>query len=89
MSEYTIVGFEEVKDVLSTLLPYLRLKRRLAEQVLALIEAHPTRMTPKDLIRLSKLVDKTAKFNYSKKRTNTSETVRLYLKKNQSVPCRD
>ena len=81
MAEYTIVGLSEVKDVLKTLLPFLRLKKRLAEQVINLIETHPKKMTAKELVRLSKLVDKTAMFNYSKKRTNTSETVRLFLKK--------
>jgi hypothetical protein len=86
MAEYTIVGLKEVRDVLLTLLPYLRLKRRLAEQIVALVKAYPTRMTPKKLIRLSKLVDRTAKFNYSRKRTNTSETVQLYLKKANLIP---
>ena len=82
MSEYTIVGFKEVKVVLEMLLPYLRLKKELAGQVICLIDAHPKNMTPKDLIRLSKLVDKTATFNYSKKRTNTSKVVQQYLETN-------
>ena len=86
MAEYTIVGLREVKDVLKTLLPYLRLKKEIAEQVIKLIEAHPKRMAPKKLVRLSKLVDNTAKFNYSKKRTNTSEIVRLFLKKANLIP---
>ena len=64
------------------LLPYLRLKKELAGQVICLIDAHPKNMTPKDLIRLSKLVDKTATFNYSKKRTNTSKVVQQYLETN-------
>ena len=89
MAEYTIVGLREVEGVLKILLPHLRLKKRLAEEVLHLIGIHPAKMTPKELLRLSKLVDNTAKFNYSKKRTNTSETVRLFLKKRQSDPCRD
>ena len=79
IAEYTIVGFKEVKVVLEMLLPYLRLKKELAGQVIDLIDAHPKNMTPKDLIRLSKLVDKTATFNYSKKRTNTSKVVQQYL----------
>ena len=89
MAEYTIVGLSEVRNVLKMLLPFLRLKKRLAGQVISLIESHPKKMTTKELVRLSKLVDKTAVFNYSKRRTNTSETVRLFLKKNQSDPCRD
>lgn len=86
MAEYTIVGFKEVKDILNILLPYLRLKRELSEQVIKLIEKHPKTMTPQELIRLSKMVDDTARFNYSKKRTNTSETIREYLKKSNQIP---
>ena len=86
MTEYTIVGLREVKNVLTILLPYLRLKKELAEQVIKLIGAHPNRMTPEVLVRLSKLVDATAQFNYSKKRTNTSETIRSYLIKSDLIP---
>ena len=86
MAEYTIVGLREVRDTLKTLLPYLRLKRELSEQVISIIEVHPKKMTPKDLVRLSKMVDSTAKFNYSKKRTNTSEKVRLFLRNANQIP---
>ena len=86
MTEYTIVGFKEVESILTTLLPYLRLKQKLSEQVLKLIKVHPKKMTPGELIRMSELVDSTAKFNYSKKRTNTSETVRSYLKQSNLFP---
>ena len=86
MAEYTIVGFKEVESILTTLLPYLRLKLKLSEQVLKLIREHPKRMTSEELIRMSELVDSTAKFNYSKKRTNTSETVRSYLKQSNLFP---
>ena len=86
MTEYTIVGLKEVEAVLKILLPHLRLKKELAENVLRLIEAHPKRMTPEELVRLSKLVDNTARFNYSKKRTNTSQTIRAYLEKADLIP---
>ena len=86
MAEYTIVGSREVKDTLKILLPYLRLKRKLARQVIKLIEAHPKKMTPGKLVCLSKMVDNTARFNYSKKRTNTSQTVRLFLKNANLIP---
>ena len=82
MAEYTIVGLSEVENVLNTLLPYLRLKKKLAGQVLNLIKAHPKKMTLKKLVSISKLVDKTASFNYSKKRTNTAKTVQSFLKNN-------
>ena len=86
MTEYAIVGLKEVETVLNVLLPYLRLKKELAEQVIKLISVHPKRMTPEELVRMSKLVDATAKFNYSKKRTNTSETIRSYLINSNLIP---
>ena len=81
MSEYTVVGFREVEYVLSLLYPFLRLKKVLAKDVLELIKVHPEqrKMTLSKLISLSKLVDKTATFNYSKKRTNTSSQVIAYF----------
>ncbi len=86
MTEYTIVGLQEVKETLELLYPFLRLKKVLAKEVIQLINSYPTKMTVKDLVRLSKIVDKTAKFNYSKKRTNTSETVITFLKSQNLFP---
>ena len=86
MTEYTIVGFKEVKEVLQLLYPFLRLKKILAGEVLKLIETFPSKMTPQELIRASGLVGKTANFNYSKKRTNTSETVEIFLKEHNLFP---
>ena|SRR3989338_149370 len=89
MSEYTIVGLREVAHVLALLYPFLRLKKALTSEVLDIIEAHPSqrKMTPSKLISLSKLVDKTATFNYSKKRTNTSAEVIAFLKqRDMNVP---
>lgn len=81
MSEYTIVGLREVEFVLKLLYPFLRLKKALACDVLNIIDIHPTqrKMTANQLVNLSKLVDKTATFNYSKKRTNTSAIVIAFL----------
>jgi hypothetical protein len=86
MTEYTIVGLEEVKLILKTLLPYLRLKKDLANGVIKIVKVYPKNMTPKKLLYLSKLVDDTAKFNYSKKRTNTSKAVRLHLENANLFP---
>ena len=87
MSEYTIVGLSEVSHVLTLLYPFLRLKKVLAKEVLALIERHPSarKMTASKLINLSKLVDSTAKFNYSKKRTITSESVVAFLRQQDKL----
>lgn len=86
MTEYTIVGIDEVAHVLQLLKPKLRLKKQLATDVLWLIVKIPKKMTAKKLVTLSKLVDKTAQFNYSKKRTNTSEVVEAFLKNNNLFP---
>ena len=86
MAEYTIVGFKEVEIVLKMLQPYLRLKKVLAGKVLNLIQEHPKKMSPEGLIRISKLVDETASFNYSKKRTNTSSTIKDFLKDTNLFP---
>lgn len=81
MTEYTIVGLREVELVLKLLYPFLRLKKDLAAKVLILIEQHPAqhKMTAKRLLALSRLVDETASFNYSKKRTITSLQVKTFL----------
>lgn len=81
MSEYTIVGLREVEHVLLLLYPFLRLKKVLARDVLRLIKQHPEqrKMTARRLVRLSELVDKTATFNYSKKRTNGYAQVITFL----------
>ena len=92
MSEYAVVGFREVEYVLQLLYPFLRLKKQLAQDVLHLIAKHPEqrKLTAKQLVCLSKLVDKTAKFNYSKKRTNTTGEVITFLEKHHLLsPRRD
>ncbi len=86
MTEYTIVGMDQVAHVLQLLKPKLRLKKQLASDVLKLIAKIPKKMTAVKLVTLSKLVDKTATFNYSKKRTNTSEVVVDFLKNNNLFP---
>lgn len=89
MTEYTIVGLREVERVLILLYPFLHLKKELAREVLKIIKAHPQqrKMTKAQLIKLSALVDKTARFNYSKKRTITSAKVITFLERQEiSVP---
>ena len=89
MGEYTIVGLREVEYVLALLYPFLRLKKALAKDVLKLIKQHPPqrKMTVLKLISLSKLVDKTASFNYSKRRTITSAVVIAFSRdKDVDVP---
>ena len=86
MTEYTIVGLGEVEQVLTLLYPKLRLKKNLARDVLQLIKLHPKKMTADKLLALAVLADKTAEFNYSKKRTITASVVHVYLKNNMLFP---
>ena len=85
ISEYTVVGFREVSYVLTLLYPFLHLKKELAERVLAIIRQHPPqrKMTAQTLVVLGGLVDQTASFNYSKKRTNTTEKVIAFLREHK------
>lgn len=82
ISEYTIVGLDDVEQALNALLPFLRLKRARALLALQIISRTPRRgkeLTPKLLIELAQEVDKFSSLNYSKKRKVTSSTVEQFL----------
>lgn len=86
MTEYTIVGLSEVEQVLTLLYPKLRLKKKLARDMLKLIKLHPKKMTAKKLLTLATAADKVAEFNYSKKRTITASVVQKFLNDNNLFP---
>ena len=82
MCEYTIVGVEAVTGVIKLLYPYIVLKKKQAELALKVLAQMPGRgkkLTKELLISLSKDVDKFADLNYSKRRTNTSESLINFL----------
>ena len=81
MTEYTIVGPRPVTSLLQILRPHLRLKQLHAETALRILSQLPRgrEMNPKVLLELAKEVDHFKELNYSKKRTNTSETVYKFL----------
>jgi intein-encoded DNA endonuclease-like protein len=87
MTEYTIVGVREVESVLKLLLPFLHLKQELAGKVIEIIENYPPprKMTAEIMLALAQMVDNTAHYNYSKKRTRTSEDVRQFLLENHLI----
>lgn len=84
MSEYTIVGLQEVGAILKELLPYLRLKKALA-RIAMRIEKMPKRPKVEELLKYAAMVDESAKFNYSKKRTNRTSTIQTFLKEHLPV----
>ncbi len=80
ISEINIVGREQVQPLLKALLPYLRLKQKQAQLVLQICEQLPLyKNDPQLFLELCKLSDQVAQLNDSKKRTNTSESVRKAL----------
>ncbi|MEK7103874.1 MAG: LAGLIDADG family homing endonuclease [Patescibacteria group bacterium] len=85
MTEYVIVGKKPVESILLKISPFLRLKKEHAKVVLAVLKKMPEKgnqMTAKNLLKLSKEVDKFFFLNYSKKRTNTSQKVNDFLMSN-------
>ena len=86
ISEYIIVSSDPVKNLLIELLPYLVLKKSLAEHVLKIIEYKRNINNDKNLfIEACRLVDQTISMTYSKKRTITSETVIKYLENSKNI----
>jgi len=89
MSEYAIVGLDSVNRVLELFKPYIRLKIKqinLAKQIYSLLSGEF------DLIKFVKaaeLVDKFEKLNYSKRRVNTSNVLKSYLKQRNLFPRND
>lgn len=84
MSEYTIVGIDEVQNIVRLLLPFLQLKKPQAELALNVLTRMPASgkgmMTSALLCELAEEVDKFRSLNYSKKRTIDCRSVREYLK---------
>ena len=76
MSEYAIVGLEQTVSVLHILSPYLSLKRKLATLLFEIAQKVRKIQTLEDLLHVCELVDTSARFTYSKKRTVTTDTVR-------------
>ena len=80
MVEYTIVGRDPVNSILKLLHPYLRIKRKHTDLAFQINKIWPKKPDQKDLLEISKLVDKFQQLNYSKKRTNTSKTLEAFFK---------
>jgi len=81
MTEYTIVGKNYVMEILHMLYPYLRLKRNHAKVAFEIEKKWPKKFSQKNLLAIGKLVDKFKELNYSKKRKNTSLTIKNFLAK--------
>ncbi len=88
MSDYTIVGEEAVKHCLEALRPHLKIKKRQAALLLQIIEQSQKKEEPDAFLTRCELVDQVSRFNDTKNRKITSNTVRsLFLELNLlSVP---
>jgi len=85
MSEYTIVGKDAVKNVLTTLQPWIRAKQAQVKLMLDIIQALPKAKDPQTFLTLCESVDRLAVLNFSKKRKITSHTVRSTFELEQLV----
>jgi hypothetical protein len=81
MSDYTITGATQVKQLLLELKPWIKLKKPQTRLLLKIIE-HLLPTAPKDpqaFLTLCEMVDPFEQLNDSKKRKYTSDTVRSVL----------
>ena len=88
ITEYTIVGKNEVKEVLEMLQPYIWFKRKHVSAALKILnEMGDRRKILKDeFLRLARLVDTYSSLNYSKKRKNFARNVEEFLNKRVDQP---
>lgn len=76
--DWTIYSDNDVKDLLIVLLPHLRIKRKLAQLVIDIVNSKQSMKTRADLIKVMQKVDGTALHTYSKIRIWTSLTAVNY-----------
>ena len=77
IAEYSLVGKENVSRFLQQIQPYLRNKQKQANLVLRICEQLSlTKNDPHKFLELCEIADRVSVLNDSKKRTNTTSTVR-------------
>ena len=82
MAEYTIVGIQNVMELLNELKPYLKLKKPHADVARKIAELLPryTRLDRKLLLKVGTHIDVFQQLNYSKRRRNTTAVVKAFSK---------
>ena len=75
MSELVILGYDPIKRLLKTLLPYIRMKKHLAKLVLEILDKRQQVNSKACFIEVCHLVDKTAALTDSKNRKYTASIV--------------
>jgi hypothetical protein len=79
ISEYTMVGIDNVKNFLNRIQPMLKIKRRQANLLLKIINSMPKAKDAQTFIYLCQLVDQIGELNDSKKRVINALTVESEL----------
>ena len=79
--EYTIGDMPSITALLTTIKPYLLLKRRQAELMIDILRMKKLVRNATDFIKLCALIDQFKELNYSKRRTQTKTEVQKVLEK--------
>ena len=81
VSDYAIVGYDRVEQVLKLVEPYVVFKAAHVERALKLLSEirENQKPTPEKFLSLAKMVDSYAFLNYSKKKTNNASKVEDFL----------
>ena len=83
ITEYIIGDIDSIRFVLTNTLAHLRFKNQQAELMLQILEKKGEVQSAHDFLDLAQLVDNFRELNYSKKRTQTAETVKEKLEEKQ------
>ena len=81
ISEYIIGDVKSIKRLMNWVKPHVIFKRGQVQLMLDILEKKKTIKNVKDFLELCTLIDRFKELNYSKKRTNTIEKVKLTLRK--------
>ena len=88
MTEYTIVGIDEVKKVLEAVKPYVLFKKAHVSRALEIVNEMQgkEKLQEDKFLALARMVDSYSTLNYSKKRKNFSSDVEKFLNKRADPP---
>ena len=88
ISEYTIVGINDVKQVLIMLQPYILFKRKHVVEALKILNkiGYRRKILKDEFLKLAELVDSYSNLNYSKKRKHYCKNVEDFLNKRVDQP---
>ena len=79
MSDYTIVGWSDIKRVLELVQPFVVFKREQVERALELLSRLEATVSPEGFLESAKLVDAFATLNYSKRKVIDARCVETHL----------